>query len=236
MKSVDIIIPAYNEAGRIAQTLRAWLVEAPAEWTITIALNGCTDNTHQVIASVQRDFTRQLVVLDYKEAIGKGGAIVRGWQQSRADIVGFVDADLSTSPAEMKKLVDALPGHDGVIASRFSKGATIIERQSRVRTLMSKVFALAVKILFGMPYSDTQCGAKVFTRAAVQSVLDRVHATNMAFDVELLWRLHQHDARIVEVPTYWVDRTGSSSLNSPFALLRTGSTMLRTLLHVRFSK
>lgn len=236
MPSVDIIIPAYNEAERIAQTLRAWLVESPADWTITIVLNGCTDNTREVIDEVQRDFTRQAVILEYAEAIGKGGAIMRGWKHSTAEVVGFVDADLSTSPAEMKKLVDALPGHDGVIASRFSKGATIIARQSRLRTLMSKVFALSVKLLFGMPFTDTQCGAKVFTRTAANSVLDRVTSTNMAFDVELLWRLHQRRADIIEVPTYWIDRTGSSSLNSPLALMRTGFTMLRTLFHVRFSK
>jgi glycosyltransferase involved in cell wall biosynthesis len=189
-----------------------------------------------VIADVQKEFTRQLVVLDYSEAIGKGGAIIRGWKQSTADVVAFVDADLSTSPAEMKKLVDALPGHDGVIASRFSKGATIIERQSRLRTVMSKVFALSVKMLFGMPFSDTQCGAKVFTRATVNNIIDRVSSTNMAFDVELLWRLYQAHTDVIEIPTYWIDRTGSSSLNSPLALVRTGGTMLRTLLHVRFSK
>lgn len=235
MPSVDIIIPAYNEALRIEDTVRAWLASAPADWTITFALNGCTDNTRGVIERAQKDSTRTAVLLEYPEAIGKGGAILRGWQQSTAEIVGFVDADLSTSPEEMKKIVAAIDGHDGVIASRFRPGATVKDRQSTTRTLMSKIFAACVKLLFGMPYTDTQCGAKIFRREALLPHLHAITSHNMAFDVELLWRLHQAHCDIIEVPTFWIDKKGSASLSSPLDLVRTGFTMLKTLVRVRFS-
>lgn len=235
MSQLELIIPAYNESLRIEKTLRSYAERFPREYTITVVLNGCTDDTRAVVDRAKTAYLPTLNILEYPEPIGKGGAIIRGWKQSSAEVVAFVDADLSTSPEEMMKIINALGSHDGVIASRFLSESTIMNRQSPLRTLMSKIFALCVKLLFGMPFSDTQCGAKVFRREVVATVLDQVQSHNMAFDVELLYRLRKNTADIIETPTYWIDQKGSASLHSPFLLVVTGFKMLKSLVRLRFS-
>lgn len=235
MSQLELIIPAYNESLRIEKTLRSYAEHFPLEYAITVVLNGCTDDTRAVVDRAKTTYFPALNILEYPEAIGKGGAIIRGWKQSQAEIVAFVDADLSTSPEEMMKIINVLRNHDGVIASRFLPQSTIMNRQSPLRTLMSKVFALCVKLLFGMPFSDTQCGAKAFRRQAVLPILDEIQSHNMAFDVELLYRLRKNAADIIETPTYWIDQKGSASLHSPFLLVVTGFKMLKSLVRLRFS-
>lgn len=236
MPTVDLIIPAYNEAGRIGPTLSAYLEYFGDDVRLVVVLNGCTDTTAKVVEGYQTSAGSRLQLITIPEAVGKGRAIIEGWKASSAEVVGFVDADASTSPAEFEKLLHELEGVDGVIASRFMAGGTVVNRQSSLRTVMSRAFALTVRLIFQMPYRDTQCGAKVFRRNVVTSVLDQLHETSMVFDVELLWRLHKHGATVREMPTYWVDKAGSPLLGQTGSFLKTGLAMVTALFRIRFRK
>lgn len=239
MKTIDIIIPAYNEEQRIGAMLRDYLAfyASQPEVHFTVVLNGCTDRTLDVVQKVTQQHPTQLSYMDIPEAIGKGGAIVRGWQASTAEIVGFVDADEATTPQEYQKVLDALtPDVDGAIASRFKPGSEILQRESRLRSFASQFFITLVKFLFQLPFYDIQCGAKVFRRAVLVDLLPRIREMNMIFDVELLYRLQQQGARIVEVPTVWIEQQGSAMLGSTSKFIRTAFTMLFSLFHLRFNK
>ena len=234
--NIDIIIPAYNEERRIGRTLEEYAQYFDASMHFLVVLNNCHDNTLRVVHTLQKRFPGRIDYLDIPEAIGKGGAIIRGWQHSQAEIIGFVDADGATSAHEFSRVVKALPGHDGAIASRFLPHAHILERTSLLRTLVSRGTIRLVRLLFGMPYSDTQCGAKLFTNNTVQLALKKMSTTNLLFDIELLWILNLQGCDIVEVPITWVDQPGSAALGSSSKFLRTAFGLLGHLGRLRLRK
>ncbi|PIW36794.1 MAG: glycosyl transferase [Candidatus Kerfeldbacteria bacterium CG15_BIG_FIL_POST_REV_8_21_14_020_45_12] len=236
MTKLDLIIPAYNEEKRIGPTLRTYLEYFDESVRLTVVLNGCTDNTAAIVESYQSWAGDRLRLIESTGTAGKGRAIVEGWKASDSELLGFVDADASTNPGEFEKLMLAVDGVDGVIASRFMPGATIVNRQGSLRTLMSRAFSTAVKIIFGMPFQDTQCGAKIFHRSALAPILDKLQETSMVFDVELLWRLYKNGSTIREIPSYWVDKAGSPLLGHTGSFLRTGSLMLLGLFRIRFNR
>lgn len=201
-----IVVPAYNEDRRIGGLLAAL---AEFEGSVIVVADG-TDRT----ADLVREFgfahpELALVCLEFPERLGKGGGILAGFRAARTPFVGFMDADGSTSPAEMVRLFTFLCDADGSIASRWCPGAVVPVRQGLVRRFQSRAFNLLIRLLFDLPYTDTQCGAKVFRSAALDPVLDEMVLTGFEFDVELLWRLRRRGARVVEVPTVWYDQGGS---------------------------
>lgn len=235
--TIDLIIPAYNEEHRIEPTLRSYLDYFGDRLHIVVVLNGCTDNTEAVVRRVQKKHAQYLDFHVVEEPIGKGGTILYGWQNSQAEYVGFIDADGSTAPTEFEKLVEHIGSTTvGVIASRFLDDSKIIDRQNMLRTTMSRVFAMVVKLLFRMPYTDTQCGAKLFKREDIKQVLSHVHSTDMTFDVDLLWQLHKRNVHAEEISTIWVDKPGSASLDSKKSFMLTGVNMVIKLWQLRFRK
>jgi hypothetical protein len=124
-------------------------------------------------------------------------------------VLGFVDADCATPPAEMLRLVDVAWRSGGAIASRHHPASVLPRTRSRVRRATSAGFAFGVRRLLGLSYRDTQCGAKVLRRDAAELILPRVAATDLLFDVELLLAARETGQQIVEVPTVWIDQDGS---------------------------
>lgn len=230
--TTELIIPAFNEEKRIGKMLDAYLGYFD-DVRLTVVLNGCRDNTETVVAQFVQKHPDRVRMIVVEEAIGKGAAIVRGWQEATGALVGFVDADGATSPEEFAKVIAAMDGYDGAIASRFIDGAEVHVRTSRLRTLMSHGFIALVKTLFSMPYTDTQCGAKLFRANVIQSVLGGLTRTDMTFDVELLWHVHNKGYAVTEVPTIWVDQPGSAALGTHAIFLKTGFGMARSLFRLR---
>ena len=230
---IDIIIPAYNEGRRIEATLRKYLSWFDERVRLTVVLNGCTDNTLSVVQGIAQLYPGRIIVHNIAGSIGKGGAVLYGWQQSPCDVIGFVDADGATPPEEYQKLLDQLGRYDGAIASRTLPGSQIEQRQSTLRSVMSRAFSIVVRQMFHMPFDDTQCGAKVFHRRVLAPVVGYMQTRDMTFDVELLARLHRNGAKVIEIPTRWIDQPGSAALGNRADFLRTGSQMVRRLWQLR---
>jgi len=228
---LSIVIPAFNEAGRLPNTLDAYLRTFPASTEFIIVPNGCTDDTVALAQQYQQRHPNVRVEV-IPEAVGKAVAVRRGLALAQGDQVAYLDADGSTSPTEFQRLLAVLGTADGVAASRWATGA-VVQNRGFARTVASLAFALIVKLLFWLPYRDTQCGAKVFTRTLLQRLLPAARVKNMAFDVELLLLARRANARIVEWPTYWVDRARSAGLGSSAKLFRTSLRMLGTLFSLR---
>ena len=117
---------------------------------------------------------------------------------------------------------------DGAIGSRWKSGANIKVRQNILRQHESRSFNLIIRILFGLHYQDTQCGAKVFKKSAIDAVLPKMVSQGFEFDVELLWRLWQGGYRVIEVPIEW-QNIDDSRVNKKDII-----RMLSDLLTVRF--
>jgi glycosyltransferase involved in cell wall biosynthesis len=228
---LSVVVPAYNEEERLEPMLRAYASALHAEDELIVVVNGSTDHTADVARRVALDHA-SIQVIEIPEKIGKGGAVRAGFARSTGGLVGFADADLATPPGEFMRLVEATADADGAIASRWAPGAKVYGR-TWLRTLASRVFAGLVQLMFGLPFSDTQCGAKVFQRRFLPTYLSTSTVTDLAFDVELLLILHRAGARIVEVPSVWTAVPGSSTLASPIGLLRNGWRMFLSLLRLK---
>jgi glycosyltransferase involved in cell wall biosynthesis len=201
----SVIIPAHNEAGRIERTLQEY-AEVFIEGELIVVLNACTDATAD---AVNRVAAPRLRAVEIREPIGKGGAVRAGFLLARAPLVGFTDADGSTPATEMRRLFDLLGHHDAAIGSRWSRGARLDPPQTLTRRVASRAFNLLAHSLTRLPFSDTQCGAKVFRADVLADVIQAVETANFAFDVDLLAALVRRGARIVEVPIEWHDRSKS---------------------------
>ncbi|HUD48017.1 MAG TPA: glycosyltransferase [Candidatus Baltobacteraceae bacterium] len=230
--SVLLLVPAYNEEHRIGPVLRSYAeffrANYQGKFQLVVVLNGCRDNTIGVIQSVGAEFP-EVSAVDYSEPIGKGGALIEGLKMApRADLIGYVDADGATEPAAFLDLVRHADQADCVIGSRWVPGAVLHQMQTGQRRFASRSFHAIVQVLFHMNISDTQCGAKVIHRAAVEKVHSSLCIADMAFDINLLYLLKRNGLTVLEVPTEWTDKTGSK-----VTLGRTSLTMLLSVIRLR---
>ena len=232
MKKLSIIIPAYNEGERIKPTLEDYCNYFGDDTEIIVVVNNCTDNTEEIVKSFTDKF-KNLRYIITNEPSGKGGAVLEGFKAAKGDVIGFVDADNATTAKEYDKLYKRLGNNDGVIASRYRKDSKISER-SIARKLASWMFRTFVKMMFWMPYTDTQCGAKLFTKKLTDYYTKNITVENMAFDVEMLQKARKNGYTVIEAPTVWIDKEASAELGSPVKLAKNGIIMLLTLFKIRF--
>jgi len=223
-----IVVPAYNEGERIGGALKKYLTLPSVRFLVVC--NGCTDGTASVVEGIMRETGRVSLVV-FKEKLGKGGAIVEGFRRAKTEAIGFVDADESLSEESLHSLIECVEsGAAGAIASRRLPGSHVGLKQPIQRQLSSILFNLIVKVMFGLPYVDTNCGGKVFRKSAIGAVLDDLKTTGFEFDVELLWLLRRKGFDIREIPCEWKHQG-----NSKFSLLY-GPGMIMRLLVLRLSQ
>jgi glycosyltransferase involved in cell wall biosynthesis len=228
-----LLIPAYNEERRIEPVLRDYAQffgkNYPGKFQIVVVLNGCTDNTIGVVRRVAVQFPAILRALEFKEPIGKGGALIEGLKlASFGDLIGYVDADGATTPAAFLELVRHIGDADCVVGSRWLPDSVIHQAQTGNRQFASRGFHAIVQLLFRLNIHDTQCGAKVIKREVVEKIHPFLHIADMAFDINLLVAIKRAGYRIREVPTEWTDKAGSK-----VTLFRSSLTMLLSVVRIR---
>lgn len=231
---LSIIIPTYRAEKYIAATLtdyiRYFSLFPDLAFEVIVVSSGNSDKTSEIVAKYRHKYPRIIRHQTYNERLGKGAAIISGFKVARGDMLAFVDADESTSPEEMYKLISRLKDYDGVIASRWLPESKVVVKQSVVRRIASRGFNLLVRIMFGLKYKDTQCGAKVFRKPIIDKIIDELRTTDFVFDVELLFRLGQHGYKLKEVSTTWTD-----SETSTVSLLKAVPCVSWSLLTLRVS-
>jgi len=230
--SLLLLIPAHNEELRIEPVLRDYAryfqQHYGGRFQIVVVLNGCRDDTLGIVRRVATEFP-VITFLDFPNPIGKGGALIEGLKLSPlADLIGYVDADGATPPRAFHDLVKRAGEADCVIGSRWLPGAAIHQLQTGSRRFASRSFHLIVRLMFWMNFRDTQCGAKVLHRQAVEKIHSSLRIADMAFDINLLYSLKHAGLRVLEVPTEWTDKAGSK-----VTLARTSLTMLLSAVRVR---
>jgi glycosyltransferase involved in cell wall biosynthesis len=232
--SLLLLIPAYNEEQRIGPVLREFAAyfrdHYHGPFKLIVILNGCRDNTLGVVRQVAHEFF-SVGALEFKEPIGKGGALIEGLKLSPlADLVGYVDADGATSPQAFHRLLRLCRDHDGVIGSRWLPGAVLLQSQPWLRRFTSRCFHAIVEVLFRMGFQDTQCPAKVFKRSAIEKIYSQLSVADLSFDVNLLYALKRAGFKVREEPTEWMDKAGSKVTSS---LFRSSLTMFLSVVRLR---
>ena len=229
---ISIIIPACNAERIIATTLDDYIryfVKENQDFEIVVVANGCVDRTSEIIdecASRSPNVKLKHII----SSTGKGRAVIEGFKNARGDVISIVDVDGSTSPEELHKLIKELGDDDGVIASRWLPGSRVIVKQTLARRIASRGFNLLVRLMFGLPFADTQCGAKAFKKRAIDEVVPSLKTSDFAFDIELLYRLSKNGCKVREIPTVWGEK-GESTLN----LKKVIPAMFLTVMILRMS-
>ncbi|MDA1274265.1 MAG: glycosyltransferase [Verrucomicrobia bacterium] len=208
-----LLLPAYNEELRIEPVLRDYAryfrAEYAGKFQMVVVLNGCVDRTLEVVQSVAAEYP-EIRVLDFAEPIGKGGALIEGLKLApTTDLIGYVDADGATKPKAFHELSLHCERYDCVIGSRWLPGSILHQSQSTQRRIVSRGFHAFVQFLFQMGIKDTQCGAKVMRRVAVETIHSSLRIADVAFDINLLYSLKRNGFSILEHPTEWTDQLGS---------------------------
>ncbi len=228
--TVDIVIPVYNEEVALPKgvaTLRDYLdTYFPYEWRVIVANNASTDNTLAVARELAAADPRVSVLhLDRK---GRGRALKAAWLASDADVVSYMDVDLSTNLQSFLPLIAPLAtGHSDVaIGSRLLKGA-VVTRQWK-REIISRCYNLLIKILFRNRFSDAQCGFKAVKRSVARQLLPEIENNEWFFDTELLLLAEERGLRVYEVPVDWIE-----DLDSRVKIVSTATEDIRGLLRIR---
>ncbi|WP_307843175.1 glycosyltransferase [Arthrobacter sp. MSA 4-2] len=217
---LEVIIPAYNEAGRLPSTL-SYTVDflRTQTWSsrIVVVDNGSADDTGQIVRRMSTSNSEVPISLIGCSRPGKGAAVRRGLLSGTSTYTGFFDADMATPLETLTAAMEHLArGASAVIASRHSPGSTFVKRQQFSRRLGGAAFRVVTSSMV-RGVLDTQCGFKFFERGAILRAMVQSRTSGFAFDVELLRRLQREGGRIIEIPVAWTDGT-----NSTFHCVRDG--------------
>ena len=213
--SLSIIVPAYNEATRLGNSLRAivtYLNENFPDAELIVVDDGSSDKTAQIARErLDEGGNLRTSLISYKSNLGKGRAVRLGLQAARGEIALFSDADLSTPISESPKLIE--PIETGVCDVAFGSRALDREligvRQSWRREQGGRVFNLAVRLATGLPFWDTQCGFKAFRMSVCRPLIEAATIDRFGFDVELLYLAYKAGLKLKEIPVRWDHNEGS---------------------------
>lgn len=206
LTAIDLVIPVHNEEKGLEESVRhldGYLRALPYSTTITIADNASTDGTWEIAERLAAEITRvHAIHLDQK---GRGRALKAAWSTSRAEVVGYMDVDLSTDLRALPPLLaPLLSGHSDVaIGSRLARGSRI-ERGPK-RDFLSKAYNLLLRGVLSAEFTDAQCGFKAIRRDVAEKLLPLIEDDSWFFDTELLVLASEAGLRVHEVPVDWVD-------------------------------
>lgn len=210
---LSLVIPAYNEAGRIGGTVThvcAYLDRQPYDWEVIVVIDGGTSAAADE-ARAAAGARPNVRVFENEVNRGKGYSVRRGFAEARGDRLVFIDADLSLPVEGLAAMMSRFDnGADVVIASRTAPGSRIEGAAPPMRNAMSKLFNLTVQAIAVPGLGDTQCGFKGFTAPAARAIFPHVKSDRFGFDVEALFLARKHGFRIDELPVVCRYHGGSS--------------------------
>jgi dolichyl-phosphate beta-glucosyltransferase len=256
VRSLTLVLPAYNEAERIGPALDELFGylrrrggaardgapgagHLPPRIEVLVVDDGSSDDTANVVRSRPEaralgDETPDLQLMTVAHG-GKGAAVKAGMLRAQSDVIVFADADMATPPDMIPLLVEALADHDVALGSRIQPdGSDMRKSQPAHRRMLGKAFHLLAAIWVVGPVRDTQCGFKGFTRDAAHDLFGRQKVESIVFDVELIYLARRRSYRMAVVPIRWGDRRGSRMRAGPRLALRVAWDLFRIpLIHRR---
>ncbi len=239
---LSIIIPAYNEEGRLGRTLsriREYFAgrRVPPGVAPEISLNQLEilivdDGSKDGTARIAEEWSQEMPSVRFvsnRENRGKGYSVRHGMLEARGRLALFTDADLSSPIEEIEKLLAAIAaGNDIAIGSRALDRSLISIHQSRHREFAGIVFNKLMRVITGLPFHDTQCGFKIFRRERSRIIFEQQRIERFGFDPEILFLAKRHGLRIAEVPVRWAHDPATK-----VQVLRDSVMMFRELVAIR---
>ncbi len=230
--TLDVVIPCLNEERALPVCIRrlhAFMSEAMNgyDWGIVVADNGSTDGTLDVAAALSAELPEVRCIR--LEQRGRGRALRRAWTESRADVVAYMDVDLSTDLGHLPALVSAIAedGYDVATGSRLLPNSEVVGRTLK-REITSRGYSLMFRTMFFTSFRDAQCGFKAASRRAADALAPLVEDNGWFFDSELLILAQKCGYSIRELPVHWEDDP-----DSRVRILRTAWEDVKGLLRLK---
>jgi len=229
----SIIIPAYNESVRIGPTLDrvlAYMQQQGWEAEIVVVNDGSRDGTAEIVRAYAGG-SASVRLVENPGNCGKGYSVRNGILHAKGAVVLFTDADLSSPIEEAAKLLDAIHrGCDVAIGSRWLRSDLQTARQPIHRQVLGRAFNLALKVVLGLSFKDTQCGFKAFKQQAARDIFGRQVIRRWGFDPEILFLARQLGYKTKEIPVAWA-HDERSKINP----LIDGMSMLLDMFRIRWN-
>ena len=223
MATVDVVLPVFNEEHVLERSVRVLHIfltdNLRHDWRIVVADNGSRDQTYEIAQRLEGEL-ENVVALHIPEA-GRGRALTRAWLDSEADILAYMDIDLSTDLDALPRLINSLAVQGFDIAAGTRLGAGTETTRSLKRELLSRGFVLLINLLFRTRLRDTQCGFKAIRRECAQKLLPLVQDTGWFWDTELLLLAAKGGWGVTFIPVRWIE--------DPDSRVRVVSTVWRDL-------
>ncbi|KAF9585428.1 dolichyl-phosphate beta-glucosyltransferase [Lunasporangiospora selenospora] len=247
---LSLVVPAYNESERLPIMLKETLEYLdgrslatkgakgqPFSYEILIVDDGSQDKTVSIALEIaKRESKAEIRVLSFEKNRGKGGAVIQGMQYTRGEYILMVDADGATRFSDVSALETQLQAveRDGLGVAIGSRAHLVktdaVVKRSFVRNFLMYSFHKVVYVLGIRGVEDTQCGFKLFTRAAAEAIFPNMHVEGWVFDIEMLMIAQQLKIPLAEVPVAWQEIDGSK-----VSLVRDSIRMAVDLLIIRMN-
>ena len=215
MKNINlsIIIPSYNEANRIENTLktvRNYLAKVNWKTEVIVVDDGSQDGTTARVTDFMEKW-KSLLLIENPKNCGKGFSVKIGILHASGRVVLFTDADLSTPVEEIPKLIEPIIRNESdlTFGSRALDRSLIGVHQSLTREFSGRIFNWLVQMLIGLPFKDTQCGFKAFRRQAIMPFIGQQRIRGFGFDPEILFLAKINGLRLQEIPIRWNHHEGT---------------------------
>ncbi len=221
MKSLNLVIPVFNEEKRIEKTIetlkKGFSFRGLGFQKVIFVNDGSTDKTLLILRKSKKEIEKTLKVkveiISYTENHGKGYAVKQGMLVSGTDYTLFSDADISTPLSEIKKFVPLMKtGIPVIIGTRKSGQSKIIKAQSLLRQALGRGFTSIANLLLGTNVSDFTCGFKAFSKDSKEVIFSNLKTERWSFDAEILFLAQKFNLIVKEVPVDWKDN-GHSRVN-----------------------
>ncbi|MCX9085281.1 MAG: glycosyltransferase family 2 protein [Candidatus Methanoperedens sp.] len=227
MVEISIVLPAYNEANRIEETVKrtaAALREISPSFEIIIAEDGSKDGTDRICESLANkyDFVKHL---HSNERQGRGRALNRAFNSSKGEILGYIDVDLATDMKHLLELIQSIrDGYDFATGSRMLPQSNV--KRPFKRGFASKGFNFLTRLMLDSKLYDHQCGFKSFRRESLFALIDQIKDTHWFWDTELFVRAQRAGYKVKEFPVEW-EQGGTTKVNLVKDVFGMGSQIFR---------
>ena len=231
MATVDVVIPVYNEErslpGSVAKSLEFFDAHPEHHWRIVVADNASTDRTLEVARVLEAQYAGRVAVL-FIPVKGRGIALRTAWLTSQADVVAYMDVDLSTDLGHLPALIDPIAAGEVDVAYGTRLHRDSQTNRSFKREFISRSYVFILRTLAGLHVTDAQCGFKAVSREAARALVPLVRDNAWFFDSELLLVAQENGYRLREVPVRWEEDP-----DTRVKIVKTATDDLRGILRLK---
>lgn len=229
---ISIIMPTYNEAGNIKELILRVERVLKKDFEIIVVDDASTDGTSKIVSDLKRK--KPFLRLIKRNELGLAGAVKRGIEEAKGEIVSWFDCDLGMPPEKLPKMVKLLGKYDIVVGSTFIAGGED-KRDVWHAELFSKLFNLLAKVVLGGGISDYTSGFIVARKYAVNKAkFEGIHG---AYFISMIYQAKRNGYKITEIPYTLSPRFyGKSKIGSPLSYLKAGLSYLKVLINSKLSQ